>query len=116
MSPTIVERSGETVLCLGSPGGPRIISGVLQTLYRVLINGYDMDLAIQTPRVHHQFLPDLLYVDANRFSPDVLKSLEQLGHTIKETRIAKVYGVRKNAKGLLEGAFDGRGEGGVDGF
>ncbi|MCM2281035.1 MAG: gamma-glutamyltransferase [Bdellovibrionaceae bacterium] len=115
MSPTLVEKDGKIVMSLGSPGGPRIISAVTQVLYRTLVNGFDMDQAIQAPRLHHQFQPDKLFVDANRFSPEVLALLEKRGHKIEESRVAKVYGVRRTAKGLLEAAFDSRGEGGAGG-
>ena len=80
-------------MALGAPGGPRIITGVLQTLYRVLANNYDMDQAIQAPRVHHQFLPDTLYVDQKRFAPQSLKELKNIGHEIKEGWHSKVNGV-----------------------
>jgi gamma-glutamyltranspeptidase/glutathione hydrolase len=117
MSPTIVEKSGQTVLGLGAPGGPRIISGVFQTLYRVLVSGLDMDQAIQSPRVHHQFRPHRLSVDRDRFTPETLQALRQKGHQIEGVGIiAKVYGVRRISDGLLEGAFDQRGEGAVGGF
>ncbi|MCB0407830.1 MAG: gamma-glutamyltransferase [Bdellovibrionales bacterium] len=116
MSPTLVEKDGKIVMTLGAPGGPRIISGTLQTLYRVLANGWDMDKAIQAPRVHHQFLPHTLFVDKDRFSPDVLDLLRKRGHEIKETWIARVVGVRLNEKGNLEAAFDSRGEGAAGGY
>lgn len=115
MSPTLVEKDGKIVMSLGAPGGPRIISGVLQGLYRVLTSGMDMDTAIQAPRVHHQFLPHMLFVDGARLSPDVIEALEKKGHKVKESWIAKVYGVRKNKQGHLEAAFDSRGEGAAGG-
>lgn len=115
MSPTLVEKDGNIVMSIGAPGGPRIISGVLQGLYRVLTSGMDMDEAIQAPRVHHQFLPHMLFVDGQRLSPDTVKALEKRGHEVKKSWIAKVYGVRKNEKGNLEAAFDSRGEGAAGG-
>ena len=116
MSPTLVEKNGKVVLSLGGKGGPRIINGVLQTLYRVLVSGYDMDLAIQTPRIHHQFLPDTIYYDTHRFSPEVIEALEKRGHKLKESWQAKVYGVRINEEGHLEAAYDSRSEGGANGI
>lgn len=116
MSPTLVEKDGRVILSLGSPGGPRIISAVLQVLYRVIGNSYGMDLAIRTPRVHHQFLPNELVVDENALPPETIKALEKKGHVIKFSPVAKVYGVYRNSKDLLEGAFDYRGEGGAAGF
>lgn len=115
MSPTLVEKDGRIIMSLGSPGGPRIISAVTQVLYRVLANGFDMDQAIQTPRLHHQFLPDTVYVDAGRLSPEVLSLLGKRGHKIEESTVAKVYGVRLTKEGWIEGAYDSRGEGGAGG-
>ena len=65
MTPTIVEKNNTTVMALGGAGGPTIISGVLQTLYRYLINKMDLDQAILAPRLHHQFLPRNLLLKTN---------------------------------------------------
>lgn len=116
MSPTVVVKDGKAIMSLGSPGGPRIINAVTQVLIRTLINNWDIDKAIQSPRVHHQFLPHQLVVDKDRLSPDVLSLLRKRGHEINESWVAKVYGVRLNSSGLLEAAFDNRGEGGASGF
>jgi gamma-glutamyltranspeptidase/glutathione hydrolase len=116
MSPTLVAKDGKIMMSLGAPGGPRIISGVFQALYRTLGRGMDADLAIQTPRVHHQFLPNILFVDADRLSPEVLDRLKKMGHEIKESHIARVYLVEKNERGNLEAAFDSRGEGAAGGY
>lgn len=116
MSPTLVEKNGKIIMTLGSPGGPRIISAVLQVLYRVLGRQLDMDSAIQAPRVHHQTLPNILYVDRLRISPDTKELLIKKGHTLEEGMIARVYGARSLPSGQLESAFDSRGEGSADGF
>lgn len=116
MSPTLVKKDGKVVLSLGSPGGPRIISSVLQVLHRVIGSGFDIDQAIQSARVHHQFLPDKLFVDKRRVSPDVIELLTKRGHTVEEVSVAKVYGVRVKDNKILEGAYDSRGEGGAGGF
>lgn len=117
MSPTIVEKDGQTVLALGAPGGPRIISGVFQVLYRVLVSGLNMDQAIQAPRVHHQFRPHRLMVEKNRFTPETIKGLKEKGHNVDFLGgIAKVYGIKRQPGGELEAAYDSRGEGAVGGF
>jgi len=117
MSPTIVEKDGKVVMALGAAGGPMIISSVLQTLYRYLVNGLDLDLSIQSPRVHHQFLPRFLFVEKNRFSPVVLSLLKKRGHRVKtRDSIARTYAVSRRKDGLLEGAFDARGEGAAGGL
>lgn len=118
MSPTLVlNNKGETVLAIGAPGGPRIISGVFQTLYRSMVNGLNMEQAIYTPRLHHQFLPRVLRFEKNRFSPYVLKGLQKKGHKLKSIHgVAVVYGVKRNKDGLLEGVADYRGEGSTGGL
>lgn len=116
MSPTIVEKDGRTILAIGSPGGPRIISAVFQVIYRILARDYDVDLAIQTPRVHHQFLPDVVKTDAMRFPPETLEGLKARGHMVEFASTAKVYTVKRNEDGGLEAAADRRGEGAAGGY
>ena len=120
MTPTVVEKQGQTMIVAGGSGGPMIISSVFQVLYRYLVNGLSLDLAVQAPRVHHQFLPNHLYFEKDRFSPVLLKLLQKKGHQLKERgSIAKVYAVAKGTganEGLLEGAFDARGKGSAGGL
>lgn len=116
MSPTLVEKHGQIVMGLGARGGPRIITGVLQVLYRVLGRGMDLDQAIQAPRVHHQYQPDIVYIDERKFSPEVLKNLKDRGHTLEIGFMGKVKAVRLRPDGILEGAYDSRGEGDAGGL
>lgn len=117
MSPTIVTKNNKAIMAIGAPGGPRIISTVFQILYRSLASGYDIDDAIQAPRVHHQFLPHKLFIDKGyRFTPLMVSSLEKRKHKVERSWNAKGFGVKLNKNGILEGAFDSRGEGAVGGF
>lgn len=116
MSPSIIEKDGRTVLSVGSPGGPRIITAVLQVIYRTLRGPFNIDEAIQAPRVHHQFIPDRVAIDALRMSPEVTTALEKRGHTLKTSYTAKVYGVYRTENGILQGAADARGEGAAGGY
>lgn len=117
MSPLIVRKEGRGTMALGSPGGPRILSTVFQIVYRVLKRNLDIDQAIQAPRVHQQLTPNSLMYEANRFSPEILDALRTKGHTLEEIRnVGRGFGVRLNDKGLLEAAFDSRGEGAAAGF
>jgi gamma-glutamyltranspeptidase/glutathione hydrolase len=111
MSPTLVLKDGKPVMSLGAPGGPRIINGVMQVLYRTLLLGWNIDDAIQAPRVHHQYLPDVLYTEPRKFSPEVLEALKAKGHKLDELFVARVYGAQMNKSGILEAAHDLRGEG-----
>ncbi len=116
MSPTLIEKNGNLVMAIGAKGGPRIITGVLQSIYRILGRGTDVDLAVQAPRVHHQFQPNITYIDSGRFSPEVVQGLKSKGHQVEETWMAKVYVVRKRGDGVLEAAFDSRAEGAAGGL
>lgn len=116
MTPTIVEKNGRTVMVVGAPGGPKITSSVLQVMYRALIQNFDIDQAIQAPRVHHQFLPNTLIVDRVKFTPETLEALKSRGHTIESGHTGRVYGVKFEADGLLSGAADARGEGAAGGI
>ncbi|MBT4760551.1 MAG: gamma-glutamyltransferase [Bdellovibrionaceae bacterium] len=116
MSPTIVKKGKQVLMSLGAPGGPRIISGVFQVLYRVLVSNFNVDEAIQAPRVHHQFLPDTLFIDKHKHSPDVLKALAKKGHKIKSGWMGRVNAIYLNHKNNLEASFDARGEGSVAGY
>lgn len=116
MSPTIVEKNGKAILALGAQGGPRIISSVIQVLYRVLVNNYNIEEAIHAPRIHAQFLPAILYLDQKRWTPETIEGLKAKGHQVEESWMGRVYGVYLNDKNLLEGGFDNRVEGAAGGF
>ena len=111
MSPAIITRDGKAILALGARGGPRIISAVFQVIYRVLVNEFDIDLAVQSPRIHHQFLPNMIFHDPNRISHDVLDHLKKKGHKLKSGLIGKVIAVGRRKDNILVGAFDSRGVG-----
>lgn len=115
MSPTIVEKSGKTILVIGAPGGPRIISSTFQALYRKLYNKMDIDQAIQAPRVHHQYLPNKVFYDDMKWSPEVIENLKSRGHNMEPGWQALVYATGQG-KFDLTGAYDSRGEGDVSGY
>ena len=81
MSPVIVFQDGELVLAGGSPGGSVIISAVLQLIVNVVDHGMNLAEATIAPRIHHQWLPDKLFLEQGH-SPDTVKILEQRGHTV----------------------------------
>ena len=84
MTPTIVLKDGKPVLVTGSPGGSRIISAVLQ----VIVNALDFHMgigdAVSAPRLHAQWQPDQVYVEAD-FPPALLNALAARGHKIVPT-------------------------------
>jgi gamma-glutamyltranspeptidase / glutathione hydrolase len=83
MSPTIVLKDGKPVLVTGTPGGSRIISAVLQIVVDVLDYKMDVAAAVAAPRVHHQWMPDVVRVE-HGFTEDVLDELKARGHRVVE--------------------------------
>jgi gamma-glutamyltranspeptidase/glutathione hydrolase len=81
MTPTIVLKDGKPVLVTGSPGGSRIISTVLQVIVNVLDYGMDVAQAVAAPRLHHQWLPDVVRVERG-FADDTLAALRERGHQV----------------------------------
>jgi len=82
MSPTIVVKDGQTFMVLGSPGGSRIISIVAQAILNVIDYGMNIQEAVNAPRMHHQWLPDQITIEAFVLSPDSAALLVQRGHKI----------------------------------
>jgi gamma-glutamyltranspeptidase/glutathione hydrolase len=82
MSPTIVARDGRLVGVVGSPGGRTIINTVLQ----VILNQTDFNMgiadAVKAPRFHHQWLPDVLLVEANGLPPSTVSALQAMGYRV----------------------------------
>jgi gamma-glutamyltranspeptidase/glutathione hydrolase len=81
MSPTIVLHQGRPAGVFGSPGGPKIITTVVQTLLNVIVFGMDIQAAVDYPRVHHQWRPNQVYVEPE-VPKDVIINLEVRGHEV----------------------------------
>lgn len=81
MSPTLVLEDGEPTMTVGASGGPTIISGVYFTLIRMLLEGQTPMEAMMGPRYHHQWLPDVLFVDDD--SLPVLEGIRARGHQLR---------------------------------
>jgi len=85
MSPTIVSRDGKPVLVIGTPGGSRIITVVLQVILNTVDYGMNLQEAIDAPRIHQQWLPETTFVEPFALSPDTRRMLTDMGHQITET-------------------------------
>ena len=82
MTPTIVVRDGKTVLVLGSPGSSKIITTVANVLMGVVDYGMNIQEAVNAPRFHNQWLPDVLNVE-QWFSPDTVQALQKMGYDVQ---------------------------------
>jgi gamma-glutamyltranspeptidase / glutathione hydrolase len=82
MTPTIVLLDGKPVLVLGTPGGSRIITTVLEIIVNVIDHGMTLQEAVDAPRIHHQWLPDTVAGEPFAFSTDTVKSLTRMGYHV----------------------------------
>lgn len=115
MTPTIVTRESNLYLVVGSPGGPTIINTVLEVLVNVLDFGMNIADAVDAPRLHHQWMPDVLRLEPG-FSPDTVALLKARGHAVEmEDRQGEVAAIRIQ-DGWLEGDADPRTEGTAKGY
>jgi gamma-glutamyltranspeptidase/glutathione hydrolase len=85
MTPTIMTRDGKPVLILGTPGGSRIITTVLQTILNVVDFQMNIQEAVDVPRIHNQWLPDVTKTERYALSPDTRKVLESMGHRFENS-------------------------------
>lgn len=120
MTPTIVTSEGKTFMVLGAPGGPRIITGVTQVVLNVIDFGMTVQEAVDQPRLHHQWLPDTLYLERG-FSPDTKTLLEKRGHSLEEAGSvgsveAILIGPSRDGRVWLQGARNGRSAGKAAGY
>jgi gamma-glutamyltranspeptidase/glutathione hydrolase len=115
MTPTIVVRDGKLYLVVGSPGGPTIINTVLEVILNVLDFQMNVADAVDAPRLHHQWMPDVLRLERG-FSPDTVALLKARGHNVEfEYGQGEVAAIRVQ-DGWLEGDADPRTEGTAKGY
>ncbi|WP_230413365.1 gamma-glutamyltransferase [Zooshikella ganghwensis] len=108
MSPTIVKKDGKNFLITGSPGGSRIITTTLQVIMNVIDHKLNVQTAVNSPRIHHQWLPDEIRVEQG-ISPDTVKLLESMGHTVSEKpAMGAIQSILVGPDGTLYGAADPR--------
>ncbi len=111
MTPTIVEKDGNLWMVLGTPGGSTIITSVLQVFLNVAAFEMDIDLAVQSKRYHHQWLPDEIMLEKNAFSTETMSFLEAKGHTLNQIeQLGLIEAILRDEKGTLHGAADHRGD------
>ena len=125
MTPSIVvDPTGELLLVVGSPGGATIITNVFQQISNVVDFGMGVRQSLNAPRLHHQHLPDRIQYEMGSLSPEVVATLEAMGHQVEERyrsgdvypHIGDVQAIQRLLDGRLSGASDLRRGGAAVGY
>ncbi|MBW4027803.1 MAG: gamma-glutamyltransferase [Acidobacteria bacterium] len=110
MTPTIVLKDGKVSMVLGSPGGSRIITTVANIFLSVADGGLNIQSAVDAPRFHHQYLPDIVYLEPG-FPDASIEGLRSMGYSVDVGKQVWSDGecIAVNpVTGMLEGGQDHR--------
>lgn len=114
MAPTIVlDPLGRLALVVGAAGGARIPTAVAQAVLHVIDDGMAIDQALAAPRIHHQYMPDVVQVEPNGLEAATARALEARGHALRfdPGRWPNAQAAAVAPSGLREAAADPRYEG-----
>lgn len=119
MTPTIVTKDGKPHMVIGTPGGSTIITSVFQVFLNVTEFGMGMSEAVNAPRFHHQWLPDMIFTEKDAFPAETKAALKKLGHELQvrgSGKIGRFEGILVLPDGKLEGGADIRGDDSASGY
>ncbi len=116
MTPTIVLYKDKPFLVLGTPGGTTITTSVFQTLIDIIEFNMSVPDAVNKPKFHHQWLPDILYVE-NGFPADLIPKLRKMGYSVEiREPIGRTEVIRIFPNGEIEAVADHRGDDDAEGY
>lgn len=117
MTPTIVSKDGKLIMVVGTPGGSTIITSVFQVITALTEFGLTPYQAVQSPRFHHQWLPDLIFVEADGFKSETIDSLKNMGYSFQErSSIGRVELIYIDNHGKKIAVADKRGDDHASGY
>jgi gamma-glutamyltranspeptidase/glutathione hydrolase len=111
MTPSLVLKDGKPVLVVGTPGGSRIITTVLEVIVNVIDHGMTLQEAVDAPRIHHQWWPDTVAAEPFALSADTVKALTAMGYKVVDLEPWGAGNAAESiriAPGILYGAHDSR--------
>jgi gamma-glutamyltranspeptidase/glutathione hydrolase len=107
MTPTMILKDGKPYVVVGSPGGSRIITTVLQVIVNIIDHDMGIAEAVHAPRVHHQWLPDVFQLEPG-FSPDTVGLLKAMGQNVESSKTMGSVQSIMYKDGLFYGVSDPR--------
>jgi gamma-glutamyltranspeptidase / glutathione hydrolase len=111
MTPTIIEKDGKLFMIVGSPGGSKIITAVLQAFLNVTAFDLGMQEAVTAGRFHHQWLPDWIDYEKGALGKTVMQTLIKIGYELNaKNQFCRVDGILIKNDGKLETGADPRGD------
>ena len=118
MTPTIIEENEELSMILGSPGGPTIITSVLQTILNFYEYNFEMQESVDKSRFHHLWLPDKIYYESGVLDNDLKNNLKQKGYKFNnnESTIGRVDAIHIDKQKYFHPGADKRGDDTAIGF
>lgn len=124
MTPTIVEKDGRLFMVIGTPGGSTIITSVFQSILNVIEFGQDIEQAVASPRFHHQWLPDEVFVEKGAIPAEIRKRLSESGYIFvgrspwgwTDGTWGRVDAILVNPDGSYTGGADPRGDDSISAY
>ena len=112
MTPSIIEQNGNLSMVLGSPGGPTIITSVLQTILNFYEFNFTMQKSVDSPRFHHTWYPDKIFYEKNILSKKIKDDLSKKGYGFnsKQSVIGRVDAIHIDENQMFHGGADKRGD------